>query len=80
MAKIEKIEVFVPALALEQRGNPEYATLREKLIRAVIRWWQKEDFFVDIDVNSETPFVYLEDIKFDKDSFGYHVYGELKWG
>ena len=68
-----EIALFVPAKALEHHANPEFATLRDKIIFALRRWHQKKDFGADLEIVDPVPFVNLRKTEFDPKELGYKV-------
>lgn len=69
-----EIALFVPARALEHHNNPEFSTLRDKIIFALQRWYQKQDFSADIEVGyGPLPFISLRQWEFKNDPLGYDI-------
>lgn len=69
----ETIEYFVPARALEHHKNPEFSSLRDKIIYALRRYVLQKDFEADLDVTGEVPVIIVKDMKFDKWGMGYNI-------
>ncbi len=75
--KEKRINVFVPALALEHVCNPENASRREKLQLAVMRYFFNKDFY-NPTYYRPAPYVFLEKIFFKSDPLGYAVSAVVK--
>ena len=73
----EKIECFVPALALEHHDNDEFLQRKERIRAAVRRLYQYGDFFAD-DPDNIGPFVILDDMKFHAGALGYQVWARVR--
>jgi hypothetical protein len=69
----ESKEYFIPALALEHPSNPEFATLRDKIIFAIRRYYQKGDFSANLTVIDPIPKVTILQFKFNHEKMGYDV-------
>ena len=76
----EEIKIFIPAKALEHHDNPEEATRRDKIINAILRWWQKQDFFSNFEPTDIHPFVDLHVTQFNPDELGYHANADVFYG
>ena len=74
------IKIFVPAQALEHHTNSEYATLRDKLRAAIVRYHLSDDFFGFVAIRDPMPFVDLQAIKFESGALGYSVRALIKSG
>lgn len=76
----EKIEVFVPARALEYFSNAECSNLSKKLKLAVCRYYLKGDFFVAESNEDSRVKVFLDRFVFNKEAIGYEVWAFIKSG
>lgn len=68
----EKINVFIPARALEHVCNSEFATRDEKIQWAIRRYYLNKDFF-NPRYERPAPYVFLDKILFKNDPLGYAV-------
>ena len=68
-----EIALFVPAKALEHLHNPEYATRRDKIIYAIRRFHQQNDFYSCFDATDPAPFVNIRKVEFNPKELGYKV-------
>lgn len=78
ISKEEKLETFVPALALEHHMNEEYAGKKEKVRNAIRRLVSFGDYFVEEVPPDPPPFVIVDDMKFIPDALGYHVFATIR--
>lgn len=67
-----KINIFVPALALQHSSNPEGISRREQLELAVMRYFLNKDFY-NPTYRRPAPYVFLEKFLFKKNPLGYAV-------
>ena len=74
----QKIDLFIPALALQHPTNPENCDLKCKIRLAVLRYWQSEDFNSILQVVDPTPLVILKETLFNKGKLGYDVKGYIR--
>lgn len=78
MSREEKIEYFVPALALEHLSNPDSFTLHQKLKYAILRYFLTKDYYSLISVPNPLPGVFIEHYTFNKEKLGYDVSAIIK--
>lgn len=74
MPKQKKLNIFIPAQALEHLQNGEDFNLREKLAAAVDRLVKTGDFFEPV---AEKSYVFIENKKFHPESMGYTVEAKI---
>lgn len=75
----EKItEYFIPALALEHPQNPEDFNLHKKIMWALLRLYQHNDFFADLEVKDSVPRVYIAKSSLNAKALGYNVLASIK--
>ncbi len=67
-----KLNIFIPARALEHPCNSEFASRREKIKLAVIRYFLHGDFFT-AHYTRPAPYVFLEKIHFKTNPLGYAI-------
>ncbi len=77
MTKEKKLNIFIPAQALEHVCNAENANLREKIRWALIRYYFNKDFFNPA-YTRPAPSVYVEKQLLKTDPLGYAVEAVLK--
>lgn len=77
MRKIKKIEIFVPAQALEHPSNQETASLKEKIRFAVLRYYQKNDFMALLEAQDPIPWVNVHKTIFKAKELGYEVLASI---
>ncbi len=66
-------EYFIPAKALEHPQNGEDFNLHRKIEFALLRLTLRNNFFEGIELNSQTPSVFIKSKIFDKNKMGYKV-------
>lgn len=72
----EKINIFIPARALEHPCNAEFASREDKIKWAIIRYYLHKDFSTP-QYTRPAPYVFLEKVYFKKDLLGYAVLGTI---
>lgn len=78
MKQNENIKYFIPAQALEHPANGEQFNLHQKIVWAIVRYRQNQDFFSLVEVESSLPPIYLEKVYFNKEQLGYDVCAIMK--
>lgn len=69
----KKLDILVPALALEHPHNPEFANLRDK-IGAALQRYQKTGNFMDLSHFDGPPaYYFIQDMKLIEEPLGYRV-------
>lgn len=71
--KEEKLNIFIPAMALQNPANPPDINLNQKLRFAVLRFFFTKDFYGLISVRDPLPGVFLEEYKLNAPLLGYDV-------
>jgi len=66
----KKLNIFVPALALEHPHNSEDYDLKDKLAAAVDRLHKTGDFFEPVQI---TSYIFIKNKKFHPEALGYTV-------
>lgn len=79
MKKKQKINIFIPALALEHICNAEFASRDEKIKWAIIRYTLHKDFFNPAYMRP-APYVFLEKVLLKKNPLGYAVIATVEKG
>lgn len=81
MIPTQNLNMFIPARALQNVGNPENATLLERIKLAVIRYTRFKDFNSFYLGPHPLPGIYIVGKPFLKlDPLGYAVMVEIKGG
>lgn len=80
MSKVEKIEIFVPAHALEHPANKETARREEKIRMAILRYYQQDDFMALLEAQDSIPWVNLHKVTFKPRELGYKVLASIEIG
>lgn len=78
--KKQKINIFIPAQALQNVGNPEFATLRERIKLAIIRHLRFKDFKSFHLGPHPLPGIFIEKTSLRTDPLGYAVIADIKSG
>lgn len=74
-----KINCFVPALALEHSANPEGLTKKDKIRRAILRYYfNNKNFYAYYLGTHPLPFVVLEAVVLKKDPLGFAVQARVR--
>lgn len=71
--KKQKINIIVPALALEHVQNPEFADLRDKIARALQRYHLTGNFMHEGILEAPVPYIFVEKFKLVQEPLGYQV-------
>lgn len=78
MVNDKEIECFIPANAIEHIGNPERISLRNKLRLALIRNYQKGNFYADLDRSEKIPTVVVHYHALNPDELGYWIWATMR--
>ena len=74
----QKIDLFVPALALQHPTNPENCDLKCKIRLAILRFWQNDDFGSILQVVDPALLIIIKEVVFNKEKLGYDVKGYVR--